>query len=391
MFSFLVVAELACQSLVSNDTSAAILAGANIILNPERLVDGGQSVQDGSPSGHFLSRGRQASRYGKGEDVNAVFLKRLDHALRDGDPIRAIIRAGLRITMDEGLHQCAQVRILRLPVSVPHMRWQISKILRQPLISSVMEWIQREANGPKMRTALIKSFPEAARRIKPLDNVLQSLRNRSRWSLLHELTHARDPEVVRRPEFSEPLSAALELAILAVMENHSVRPHWVVEHSSGEIAAAYVAGFLTLEDAIKVAYFRGQAAQGACDTVKERMGMTPEAHEKERPTNVTLAGVLSALEEVQARLRQDDHACRMLQVDIPYHSKFVAATAEAFEQFTLQERPLVQELGCSGGVTNAVDRHWQPIGGPDLQQLILESQLGVSSFIPSRNGSYPPS
>ncbi|WP_371824978.1 beta-ketoacyl synthase N-terminal-like domain-containing protein [Bifidobacterium breve] len=28
----LVVAELACQSLVSNDTSAAILAGANIIL-----------------------------------------------------------------------------------------------------------------------------------------------------------------------------------------------------------------------------------------------------------------------------------------------------------------------------------------------------------------------
>lgn len=72
-----------------------------------------------------------------------MFLKRLDHALRDGDPIRAIIRAGLRITMDEGLHQCAQVRILRLPVSVPRMRWQISKILRQPLISSVMEWIQR--------------------------------------------------------------------------------------------------------------------------------------------------------------------------------------------------------------------------------------------------------
>lgn len=66
------------------------------------------------------------------------------------------------------------------------------------------------------------------------------------------------------------------------MENHSVRPHWVVGHSSGEIAAAYVAGFLPLEDAIKIAYFRGQAAQGACDTVKERMGMTPEAHEKER-------------------------------------------------------------------------------------------------------------
>jgi acyl transferase domain-containing protein len=154
------------------------------------------------------------------------------------------------------------------------------------------------------------------------------------------------------------------------VENHGIRPHWVVGHSSGEIAAAYVAGLLTLDDAIKIAYFRGQAAQGACDTVKERMGMMaaeldPQIISKyfigledkvhiachNSPSNVTLAGVLSALEKVQARLRQDKHACRMLQIDIPYHSKFVAATAEAFEQFTLQERPLVQDLGCSGDVT----------------------------------------
>jgi acyl transferase domain-containing protein len=154
------------------------------------------------------------------------------------------------------------------------------------------------------------------------------------------------------------------------VENHSIHPHWVVGHSSGEIAAAYVAGLLTLDNTIKIAYFHGQAAQGACDTVKERMGimateLDPQIISKyfigledkvhitchNSPSNITLTGVLSTLEKVQAHLQQDKHACHILQINIPYHSKFIAATAEAFKQFTLQERPLVQDLGYSRDVT----------------------------------------
>jgi acyl transferase domain-containing protein len=43
--------------------------------------------------------------------------------------------------------------------------------------------------------ALIKSFPKAAKRIKHLDNILQSLQNYPHWSLLHKSTfrHKRHP------------------------------------------------------------------------------------------------------------------------------------------------------------------------------------------------------
>jgi malonyl CoA-acyl carrier protein transacylase len=37
-------------------------------------------------------------------------------------------------------------------------------------------------------------------------------------------------------------------------------PHSFGGHSSGEISAAYAAQLLTLEDATKVAFFRGEAA-----------------------------------------------------------------------------------------------------------------------------------
>ncbi|KAJ5808325.1 hypothetical protein N7474_009594 [Penicillium riverlandense] len=45
------------------------------------------------PSGLCKTFDSTAEGYGRGEAINAVYIKRLDHALRDGDPVRAIIRA----------------------------------------------------------------------------------------------------------------------------------------------------------------------------------------------------------------------------------------------------------------------------------------------------------
>ena len=72
-----------------------------------------------------------------------------------------------------------------------------------------------------------------------------------------ELMEPRTSEHLQLPEFSQPLVTSLQLAILTVLESWGVSPA-VVGHSSGEIAAAYVTGHLTPEEAIKVAYFRGQ-------------------------------------------------------------------------------------------------------------------------------------
>jgi acyl transferase domain-containing protein len=73
-------------------------------------------------------------------------------------------------------------------------RFVDGKILaREPRIGFI--FTGQGSQWSQMGTALIKSFPEAAKRIKHLDNVLQSLRNCPRWSLLRESTfrHERHP------------------------------------------------------------------------------------------------------------------------------------------------------------------------------------------------------
>ena len=46
-----------------------------------------------SPEGSSKSFDASADGYARGEAVNAVYIKRLDEAIRDGNPIRAVIRS----------------------------------------------------------------------------------------------------------------------------------------------------------------------------------------------------------------------------------------------------------------------------------------------------------
>ena len=59
---------------------------------------------------------------------------------------------------------------------------------------------------------------------------------------------------------------ALQLAMLAVLKSWGVTAQAVVGHSSGEIAAACAAGYLDEANAIKAAFYRGQAAIASSET-----------------------------------------------------------------------------------------------------------------------------
>lgn len=118
---------------------------------------------------------------------------------------------------------------------------------------------------------LVKTFPTAKKVLQQMDDVLQTLPSPPEWSLVGELTEPRSAEKIRQPEFSQPLVTALQLAILRVLSDWDVTPEAVVGHSSGEIAAAAAAGLITSEKAIKIAYYRGQAAKKVCPDVLQGM------------------------------------------------------------------------------------------------------------------------
>ncbi|RTE81726.1 hypothetical protein BHE90_003791 [Fusarium euwallaceae] len=87
----LVALHQACQGLRNRESKIALVGGTNLILSPEFMF--GMSflnmLNDDGKSYSFDERG---SGYGRGEGVATLVLKRLDDALQDGDPIRAVIR-----------------------------------------------------------------------------------------------------------------------------------------------------------------------------------------------------------------------------------------------------------------------------------------------------------
>lgn len=74
---------------------------------------------------------------------------------------------------------------------------------------------------------------------------------------------------VRTPEYSQPLSTALQIALVQLLKSFGIAPKAVVGHSSGEIAAAYAIGALSLESACKASYFRGQLAGRLRETTSD--------------------------------------------------------------------------------------------------------------------------
>jgi acyl transferase domain-containing protein len=82
----------ACQALYSRDCSSAIVAGTNLILAPTMTTTMSENMVL-SPSGMCRTFDEKADGYGRGEAVNAIYIKRLDDAIRNNDPVRAVIRA----------------------------------------------------------------------------------------------------------------------------------------------------------------------------------------------------------------------------------------------------------------------------------------------------------
>ncbi|KAI0383025.1 hypothetical protein F5Y04DRAFT_270134 [Hypomontagnella monticulosa] len=228
------------------------------------------------------------------------------------------------------------------------------------------------AQWPQMGKDLLKYFPWTRNILEELDGVLQSLKSPPSWSLVSELTEPRTAEHLRQPEFSQPLVTALQLCIIAVLEQWGVKPRSVVGHSSGEIAAAYAAGFLDRAGAITAAFYRGRAALNRKNEVPGDVGMlavglgadaATEFIEKHgngqawiacfnSPSSVTVSGRIAALESLREAIVAAGHFARRLQVDLAYHSELMELIGEEYEDLLRTEnqfRPI--ERGLEGDVT----------------------------------------
>src|ERR1700710_1606405 len=104
---------------------------------------------------------------------------------------------------------------------------------------------------------LLASNPVFCHAIDHMDRTLHRLPDGPDWSLSEELQRPAKSSRISSSAFSQPLCTALQIALVDSLRALGIRPHAVVGHSSGEIAAAYAAGRLVMDEAIATAYYRG--------------------------------------------------------------------------------------------------------------------------------------
>ena len=69
------------------------------------------------------------------------------------------------------------------------------------------------------------------------DDVLQRTPNLPAWSLLKHLVEPRRPDLLRSPEFSQPMVTALQRVLMAIFEDWGISPKAMDGHSFGGLAA----------------------------------------------------------------------------------------------------------------------------------------------------------
>ncbi|MDZ4344458.1 MAG: beta-ketoacyl synthase N-terminal-like domain-containing protein [Candidatus Binatia bacterium] len=156
------------------------------------------------------------------------------------------------------------------------------------------------------------------------------------WSLLAELT-VTDAAQSRLNEIDiiQPALFAIQVALAALWRSWGIEPQAVVGHSMGEVAAAYVAGALSLEDAVRVICRRsrlvkrtiGQGVMAAVELSMEDARRVLAGYEdrvsiavSNGPTSTVLSGDPAALEAIVDQLQRQDTFCRMVKVDFASHS-----------------------------------------------------------------------
>jgi acyl transferase domain-containing protein len=191
------------------------------------------------------------------------------------------------------------------------------------------------AQWPRMGAELLNDFPVVRESFAKMEYTLANLPSPCPWSLREELLKPAKDSLVPNATYSQPLCTALQCALVDLLRSFGICPQAVVGHSSGEIAAAYASGALSLHDAIIVAYQRGMcsskikksgamAALGLGRKEVERflrpgVGLACE----NSPESTTISGDAETVDLVMATIKsaRPETFVRRLQVDKAYHSR----------------------------------------------------------------------
>jgi acyl transferase domain-containing protein/NADPH:quinone reductase-like Zn-dependent oxidoreductase/acyl carrier protein len=238
--------------------------------------------------------------------------------------------------------------------------------------------------GPQwwaMGRGLLKYSPSFRTTIKRCDVEFAKYGN---WSLLEELSRDESESRMQRTAIAQPSIFAVQVALAALWASWGIAPTTVVGHSVGEIAAAYLTGALTWEDACCVAFHRGRTMDLASSHgAMLAAGLSPKEVQAwiaglenkvslaaiNGPSSVTISGAADAIESLAQRLERQGVFCRRLAVEYAFHSPQMEPVRDELLRSLAHIRPrdthtsLISTVtgGVLGGTEVGADYWWQNV------------------------------
>ncbi|KAF4207594.1 hypothetical protein CNMCM8927_002671 [Aspergillus lentulus] len=234
---------------------------------------------------------------------------------------------------------------------------KVRKATRKPVVGFV--FTGQGAQWCGMGRELVGAYPVFRQSMERIDAHLIQLG--APFSALGEILENQDASRLNHPLHSQTICTALQIALVDLLSSWDIQPDSVTGHSSGEIAAAYAIGALSMKDAISVAYYRGAAASKLShnEEVKGGMlaaGVSPAQIEPfldtlksgkavvaciNSPASVTISGDVEAIDELEKSLKEKEFFCRRLVVDVAYHSHHMELVGGEYLDLISNVRPRI--------------------------------------------------
>ena len=183
-----------------------------------------------------------------------------------------------------------------------------------------------------MGRQLLESAPAFRRALEICDQAVQA---EAGWSVIEEMQASDAHSRMQDIGIVQPLLFSIEVALAALWRSRGFEPSAVVGHSMGEVAAAAVAGALSIEQAVQVVCRRSDllrrvSGQGAMAVVElsladARLALAGrEQHLSVAVSNssrsTVIAGDPAQLDALIAELEARETFCRRIKVDVASHS-----------------------------------------------------------------------
>lgn len=193
-----------------------------------------------------------------------------------------------------------------------------------------------------------------------LDEINTVYKNYVEWDIVEEINKPSQTSRLDEIDIVQPILIAVEIALANLWMSKNVMPDFVVGHSMGEVAAAYVAGNISLHEAAQIIITRsklmkqlsGKGEMGATDLTEDEAKELLKNYGNKlsiavinSKNSTVLSGDSDALNEVFELLDSQGRFNKKVKVNVASHSIQMDAVKEDLEMALYQLQPKNSSIG----------------------------------------------